>query len=116
MRASKVDANHAQIRQALRDSGFSCWDTHDQGKGAPDLVIGAWGFVIVPIEIKDGAKSPSRRKLTPAEEIFHKNWRGYPVQIVESVGEAIQCVYQARAAIMEKALSARGVGPEILRS
>jgi hypothetical protein len=43
------------------------------------------------LEIKDGAKSPSRRKLTPAEADFHAEWSEH-VAIVETVEQALAAV------------------------
>lgn len=41
------------------------------------------------MEVKDGQKVPSARKLTPAEQKFFEEWRGGIVAIVNSVDEAI---------------------------
>jgi hypothetical protein len=43
------------------------------------------------IEIKDGQKVPSARKLTPDEAAWHQSWRGQ-VAIVESVDDALRLV------------------------
>jgi hypothetical protein len=41
----------------------------------PDLLVG-YGGLCLPVEVKDGSKPPSARKLTPDEERFRMNWRG----------------------------------------
>ena len=51
------------------------------------------------VEIKDGEKSASRRKLTPAQVLLHSEalQRGYKMHVVESVGQAL-AVFGARVA------------------
>lgn len=92
-RAARTDANHSEIVDALRDAG--CWvlDLSAVGDGCPDLLVHGptfnWHFVL--LEIKDGSKSPSRRKLTPDQVEFHAGCRG-PVVIVKNVTEALAAV------------------------
>ena len=83
MRARRVDANHAEIAAAFRQLGYSVADTSRLGSGFPDLVI-AKGRRTVLVEIKDGRKSPSKRRLTPDEQAFADAWRG-EYRIVSSV-------------------------------
>jgi hypothetical protein len=45
------------------------------GGGAPDLAIGYRGKTVL-VEIKDGTKPASRRRLTPDEARFFESWRG----------------------------------------
>jgi hypothetical protein len=59
-----------------------------QGNGLPDLLVGFRGVTIL-MEVKDGQKVPSARRLTPAEQKFFDEWRGGIVAIVNSVDEAI---------------------------
>ena len=79
--AKRTDSNHAVIRQAFRDRGFSWMDTYMVGKGFPDGVVGRYGINVL-IEIKDGEKPPSKRKLTPDEQEFHGTWLGW-VEVVK---------------------------------
>ena len=89
-RAARVDANHAEIVGALRSAG--CWvlDLSAVGQGCPDLLVHGpthpWDLVL--IEIKDGAKPPSERKLTPAQVKFHAGCNA-PLRVVTSVDEAL---------------------------
>lgn len=89
-RPAKVDANHPQIVAALRAAG--CWvmDLSAVGKGCPDLLVHgpvhSWDFKL--LEVKDGSKPPSARKLTPAQIEFHAGCRG-PVVVVKDVPEAL---------------------------
>lgn len=87
MKLARVDANQSAIVEALRKLGATVLHLHTIGKGAPDIAVGYMGKNAL-IEIKDGSKPPSARKLTPDEERFHAEWRGQ-VAVVESVDEAI---------------------------
>ena len=87
-RAAKADANQGEIVQALRQMGATVQHLHTVGKGCPDLLVG-WHGVNLFLEIKDGNKPPSKRKLTPDEQAWHATWRGQ-VAIVESVEDAVR--------------------------
>lgn len=86
-RAAKVDANQTEITQVLRQMGASVTPTHTVGNGFPDLAIGFRGVTLL-VEIKDGSKPPSKRKLTPDEVEWHEAWQGQ-VAVVESVEDAV---------------------------
>jgi hypothetical protein len=60
-----------------------------QGDGIPDLLVGYRGYTIL-MEVKDGQKVPSARKLTPAEQKFFDDWQGGMLVIVNSVEEALE--------------------------
>ena len=62
-----------------------------QGDGIPDLLVGFRGKTAL-LEVKDGRKPPSARKLTEAEQRFFDEWRGGTLAIVNSVDEAIAAV------------------------
>jgi hypothetical protein len=64
------------------------------GDGVPDLLVGLRDKRIVLIEVKDGAKPPSERKLTPDQIKWHADWDGWPVYVVKSVDEALAVVGQ----------------------
>ena len=86
-RARRVDANQSSIIAAARALGCSVWDTSSLGLGGPDLVLGVatkFGRKNYLIEVKDGAKPPSARKLTTDERKFRDSWRGQ-YAVVESV-------------------------------
>lgn len=55
---------------ALRRAGAFVEPLHGVGGGCPDLLVGFRGVWSV-IEVKDGAKVPSARKLTPDEAEWH---------------------------------------------
>lgn len=71
----KTDRNHKEIIDKCRTLGLSVFSTHTIGKGFPDIVVG-YKKKNYLIEIKDGEKSPSQRKLTKDEVIFFENWNG----------------------------------------
>ena len=92
-RAARTDQNQSEIVAALRGAG--CWvmDLSAVGKGCPDLLVHGpvhpWQLVL--IEVKDGAKPPSARKLTPDQLRFHAGCNA-PLVVVTSVGEALRAV------------------------
>ena len=75
MRAAKIDANQPAVVKAFRDAGASVTLLHRVGEGCPDAVVG-WRGVNLLVEIKDGDKPPSAQKLTPAQQDWHRDWRG----------------------------------------
>ena len=89
-RAAKIDDNQREIVSALRRVGCSVQSLAGVGKGVPDLVVGFRDRNFL-LEIKDGSKSPSKRKLTPDEQNFHKMWKG-DILVVENVDEAMRAV------------------------
>ena len=98
--ASRVDRNHRAIVEALRDAGASVTSLAGVGKGCPDCVVG-----IPPgpdsgethlVEIKDGAKSVSRRSLTPDQVGFIGQWKGSAVVILLGEVQAREWVRRVR--------------------
>lgn len=92
--SKKVDANHKQIVKGLRAVGATVRSTAGVGFGFPDLAVGFRGLTVL-LEIKDGTKTPSQRKLTEAEVVFHDEWRG-AAAIVHSLEEALQAIGAAK--------------------
>lgn len=86
----KVDDNQPEIVAALRRVGASVQSMHTIGQGCPDLLVGFKGNNYV-LEVKDGNKSPSRRALTPDEQLWHTAWKGC-VAVVESVADAYRAI------------------------
>ena len=87
---AKVDANQKQIVTALRDAGCSVQSLAATGRGVPDLLVGRAGKNIL-MEIKDGSRTPSERKLTPDQEIWHSAWRGQ-IHVVTSTDDALRLI------------------------
>ena len=90
-RAGRIDANQGVIVAALRGVGASVAITSGAGNGLPDLIVGFRGETFL-LEVKDGAKVPSAKRLTEAEQTFVDNWRGRPVVIVETVADALRAI------------------------
>ena len=90
MRAARIDANQPEIVRALRKAGCSVQPLHTVGGGVPDLLV-CRGTCLYLLEIKDGAKPPSARQLTPDQKAWHRDWCG-PVHVVESIEAALAAV------------------------
>lgn len=92
-RAAKVDENQAEIVSALRARGYGVLSLAALGNGAPDLLVCSPSvrYAMWLLEVKDGNKPPSRRKLTPDQEKFHEWWPG-EIHVVKSVDEALAAV------------------------
>jgi Holliday junction resolvase len=88
--AARTDNNHKQIVSALREIGCSVLSLAALGKGVPDLLVARNGRSWL-IEIKDGSKSPSKRKLNQDQINFKATWRGQWA-VAETVQEAIEIV------------------------
>ncbi len=89
--SAKVDDNQAEIVRALEQIGCSVQSLAMVGQGCPDLLVGYRGQNIL-MEIKDGNKPPSRRKLNEKQVDWHQSWRGtaYKVTSVEDATQAIK--------------------------
>jgi len=88
-RAAKVDDNQAAIVAALRAIGCTVQSLAAIGKGCPDLLVGCNGKTAL-IEVKDGSKSPSERRLTPEQLKWHAKWNGGTLAVVCDVESAIR--------------------------
>jgi Holliday junction resolvase len=86
--ANRIDANQNKIVDALRKAG-AVVRIISQGDGIPDLLVGYKGYTIL-MEVKDGDKVPSARKLTEAEQKFFDDWRGGMLVVINSVEEALE--------------------------
>lgn len=82
-RAARIDTNQPEIVKEFRKHGCTVQHLHMVGDGCPDIAVG-FGGINYLIEIKDGNKPPSGRKLTKDEQMWHNGWNG-SVHIIESV-------------------------------
>ncbi|WP_312056865.1 hypothetical protein [Acinetobacter courvalinii] len=89
-RAAKIDANQTEIVKALRQVGASVQSLASTGKGCPDLLVGFRGVNWL-LEIKDGQKVKSARKLTPDQVEWHESWCGQ-VHVIENIDQAIKLI------------------------
>lgn len=99
-RAAKVDANQAEIVKALRQMGCFVQSLAAVGDGCPDLLVGVAGVTLL-MEIKDGKKPPSERKLRPDQQVWHSQWVGGPLSIVTDLEGAVRAVNACRAKCKE---------------
>ena len=87
-RAARVDQNQGEIVAALRAAGCSVVSLAAVGKGVPDLLVGLRGTNRL-LEVKDGSKPPSARRLTPDQRDWHMTWAGQ-VLTVTSAQDALE--------------------------
>lgn len=92
---ARIDDNQKQIVKLLRKSGISVTSLAPMGKGVPDLLIGWQGRNIL-IELKDGAKVLSERKLTDDEKKWHEAWKGR-VYVAKSFDEVMTIINRVEA-------------------
>ena len=85
MTARKVDANQAEIIEALRKAGATVHPTHTVGKGFPDVVVGLAGNNFL-LEIKTHGG-----RMTKDEIAWHEAWRGQ-VAVVFNVAQALEAI------------------------
>jgi hypothetical protein len=91
------DANEPEIIGAFQDLGCSVWPLCE--KEPADLLVlipGAIHHRLRLIEVKDPAKPPSARELTPTQKNTHAIW---PVHVVFCQNDALQIVRDARGRI-----------------
>lgn len=90
-RAARVDENQQSIVKALMKVGCSVQSLAAIGAGVPDLLVGFRRSTYL-LEIKDGSKSPSKRKLTEPQKRWHLGWNGRPVDVVTDVDDALRVI------------------------
>lgn len=81
-RQSRRDANHVELAAYWKAMGGTWQDTHAVAN-ALDGIAGAHG-IDVRVEIKDGSKVPSARKLTEGEAQTFWAWKGRNPVVWES--------------------------------
>ena len=89
-RAARIDANQPEIVAAYRGVGASVQILSAVGDGCPDLLVG-FRMANYLVEVKDGAKPPSARRLTDDQIRWHDAWRA-PVHIVTTVEDALDVI------------------------
>ena len=86
-RAARRDANEDQIVSAMQACGAYVKKVNDEG--AFDLLCWSKGRTVL-LEVKDGKKPPSARKLSDAEQRFHDDWPGDNLHVVLSADDAVK--------------------------
>jgi hypothetical protein len=84
--AARRDTTHADVRDGLREAGYSVFDAGGVGNSFPDLVVGAHGMTFL-IEVK----SPGG-EVSDGQSKFAANWRGGPVAVVYSLEQALAVI------------------------
>jgi hypothetical protein len=79
-----VDANHAIVKGTFIACGALVTDLSRVGGGVGDFLVQHQGKLYL-VEVKDGSKPPSKRKLTPAQKEFHAIWIVHIITCVEDV-------------------------------
>ena len=84
--AARKDSNHREIVATFERLGWSVLDVA-QLKNCCDCFVAKHGRTIA-VEIKDGSKPPSARKLTKGEQEFKERWKG-EYALIESVNDVL---------------------------
>ena len=94
MIGKRIDGNHFEVVDALRSMSPPCFvqSLAGVGRGCPDLL--AWWAGRprwVVIEVKDGTRPPSRRRLNDAQKTWHRLAanHGAEVYVAKSAAEAV---------------------------
>lgn len=93
-RAAKIDDNQTELVGILRSLGMCVEITSAAHGGMTDLVVG-YGGITVLVEVKDGKKAPSDRKLTPAQIRFHERFHG-AITVIETIDQAFKLASEIR--------------------
>jgi hypothetical protein len=93
-RAASVDRNQPAIVDVFRRMGASVEMLHGVGKGCPDLLVGILGFNWI-VEVKDGTRKPSERRLNDMQQDWHEAWNGQ-VTVIETTDDAAAFINDAR--------------------
>lgn len=87
--AARTDANHYTIIKAFEQMGCTVKDVHQLALGF-DLLVG-YGGLTMPVEVKDGDKPLSARKMTKNERDQWNNWTG-GARLVENLDDVQKTV------------------------
>ena len=86
-RASRTDANQAEIVKVLREFGCTVVDLSAVGSGCPDIVVGYQGRNYF-FELKLPAKAS---RLNAVQRRWHDAWQGQ-ASVVRCVGAALDAL------------------------
>ena len=94
MRArGRIDSNQNETVKALRSAGMSVQILSAVGNGCPDLLVGFKKRNYL-IELKDGAKFPSKQELTTQEQEWRDSWAGLHI-VANTPNAAVLAVIEA---------------------
>jgi Holliday junction resolvase len=89
----RVDANQAEIVEALKKAGYDIIDLARVGNGVPDLVVVAPDGWIHLVEIKN---PKTRGKLNKLQQEWHDKWKGEKPIVVHTAEEALDWLHVQR--------------------
>ena len=90
-RAARTDANQQAVIDALRQVGATVHSLASIGNGCPDLLVGFRERTFL-MEVKDGSKPPSEKRLTPDQVVWHNKWTGGSLSVVYSPENALKVI------------------------
>ena len=97
----RTDSNQKEIVKTFRYLGARVVITSMVGGGFTDAVVQYWypnrrchNLETMLVEIKDGSRIPSERKLTPEQIEFHAKFVCHIVETVRDVYELLEVNYQ----------------------
>lgn len=94
-RKARVDGNQEDIAKALEAAGATVERKLARlGDGIPDLLVGFRKRTFL-LEVKDGSRPPSERRLSDDEAKWHRRWRGQ-VAVVETPEAALAVIGAGR--------------------
>lgn len=85
-----MDANHGAVVQGLRALGYRVQSLAAVGQGVPDLLVGTPQGRLILVELKDGSKPPSKRRLTPEQVEWQALWNRWPVLVATSLVDLLK--------------------------
>ena len=91
----RLDSNHVAVMRALRNVGMEPLSLANVGDGCPDIVVGFRGLNVL-LEVKDGSKPPSERKLTAAEQEFQATWSGQICTVISPEAAVLAVLEHAK--------------------
>lgn len=89
MRGGRRDRNHSEIKRHAESLGFTVFDTADLAGGFCDLILIKNKYVFF-VEVKDGEKPPSQKKLTPDEIKFKEKIEAQECNFI--IAETNECI------------------------
>jgi hypothetical protein len=93
-RAARVDANQGEIVETFKRMGWAVLNI-SQLKNCCDLMISKNGRTVA-VEVKDGSKVASARKLSKGEADFKLVWDG-EYALIESIEDAMRLNHAAQS-------------------
>lgn len=100
-RIARTDSNQSEIIKLFKAAGYSVQSLAQLGNGVPDLLLGRNGVNHL-VEIKDGDRPPSERRLTADQKRWIQRWKGR-VYVITSKEDAIRMMEMLE--VLQKPLS-----------